>query len=219
MTVRAVWTDFGGVLTPPISHTMMAFCRRHRLDPAAVAVAAAAVTARYGTDDVMLPLDTPLVSEQQWLREIADELGLAEAPVTMADSWFDGRETNHAWLDRLVALRASGVFVGLLSNMVPAWDEHWRRMVDPTLFDDVVLSFQVAMRKPSPEIFALALDCSGTRPEETVFVDDLAGNCEGARNSGWTAIHFTDTTTAIAELDALLATDTQQPQTQQKELI
>lgn len=214
MTVRALWTDFGGVLTPPIAHTMLSFCRRHGLDPVAVGAAAATVTARYGTDDVMLPLDTPLVTEQQWLREIADELGMAEAPATMADSWFDGRETNHAWLERLAALRASGVFVGLLSNMVPAWDEHWRRMVGPAHFDDVVLSFEVAVRKPSPEIFALALERSGTGPEETVFVDDLDRNCDGARASGWTAIHFTDTTAAIAELDALLM-----PHTQQKELI
>ncbi|OZM79637.1 HAD family phosphatase [Pseudonocardia sp. MH-G8] len=211
MTVRAVWTDFGGVLTPPIEHTLMAFCRRHRLDPVDVGAAAATVTARYGTDDVMLPLDTPLVSEQEWLREIADELGMAEAPTTMADSWFDGRETNHAWLARLDALRASGVFVGMLSNMVPAWDTHWRRMVGPGHFDGVVLSFQVGMRKPSPEIFALALERSGTRPDETVFVDDLAGNCAGARAAGWTAIHFTDTAAAVAELDTLV------PHTLQKE--
>lgn len=204
MTIRAVWTDFGGVLTPPIAHTMAAFCRKHGLDPATVGAAAARVTARYGTDDVMLPIDTPLISEREWLRQIADEMGLAEAPVTMADSWFDGRETNQAWLDRLVALRGRGVFVGLLSNMVPAWDEHWRRMIDPAHFDDVVLSFEVRMRKPSPGIFALALERSGTSPAETVFVDDLAGNCTGARAVGWTAIHFTDTAAAIAELDALL---------------
>jgi putative hydrolase of the HAD superfamily len=207
MTVRAVWTDFGGVLTPPLAHTMAAFCRKHRFDPAAVGAAVAAVTARYGTDDVMLPIDTPLVTEREWLRQIGDEMGLAEAPVTMADSWFDGRETNHAWLDRLVALRASGVFVGLLSNMPPAWDAHWRRMVDPGHFDDVVLSFEVGFRKPGPGIFALALERSGTRPDETVFVDDLAGNCAGARAAGWTAIHFTDTAAAIAELDALRITD------------
>jgi putative hydrolase of the HAD superfamily len=67
------------------------------------------------------------------------------------------------------------------------------------------------MRKPSPEIFALALERSGTRPDETVFVDDLAGNCAGARAVGWTAIHFTDTTAAVAELDTLV------PHTLQKE--
>jgi putative hydrolase of the HAD superfamily len=205
MTIRAVWTDFGGVLTPPIEHTMLAFCRRHRLEPAAVQAAVAAVSARYGTDDIMLPLDTPLVTEQQWLREVGDELGMAEAPLTMADSWFDGRETNHAWLERLIALRASGVFVGLLSNMVPTWDEHWRRMVAPAHFDDIVLSFQVGTRKPSRQIFELALQRSGTRPDETVFVDDIARNCAGARAVGLAAIHFTDTTAAIAELDALLA--------------
>lgn len=203
MTVRAVWTDFGGVLTPPIQHTMGQFCARHGLDPAAAAAAAATVTARYGTTDMMLPLDTPLVTEREWLRQIGDELGLAEAPTTMADTWFDGRETNHAWLERLVALRREGTFVGLLSNMVPTWDAHWRRMIDPAVFDDVVLSFEVGFRKPGPEIFALALERSGTEARDTVFVDDLAVNCDGARRAGWQAVHFTGTAGALAALDAL----------------
>lgn len=206
MTVRAVWTDFGGVLTPPLAHTMTTFCHRHSLDPMEVAAASMRVAARFGTDDVMAPIDTPLITEREWLRAVADELGSEQAPTTMADAWFDGRETNHEWLQRLVALRADGVFVGMLSNMVPAWDEHWRRMVDPTTFDDIVLSFEVGMRKPGPEIFALALERSGTAAADTVFVDDLAGNCAGARRAGWAVIHFTDTRAAIAELDELVAT-------------
>lgn len=208
MTVSAVWTDFGGVLTPPIGHTMSQFCATHGLDPALAGKAAWKVAQRYGTDDIMLPLDTPLITEQEWLRQISEELatfGVEAQLTTMADAWFDGRETNHAWLEHLRVLRRRGLFVGLLSNMVPAWDPHWRRMVDPaTTFDEVVLSFEVGHRKPNREIFEIAARRAGTRPEENVFVDDLAANCAGARAAGWQAIHFTDTTDAIARLDDVL---------------
>lgn len=56
----AVWTDFGGVLTPPIEVTMGAFCRVVAVPPPALRQAMYKVAQGYGTD-VMAPLDTPLV--------------------------------------------------------------------------------------------------------------------------------------------------------------
>lgn len=55
----AVWTDFGGVLTPPIAHTMGTFCTTQGIDPQALQQALGKVTARYGTSDIMEPIDTP----------------------------------------------------------------------------------------------------------------------------------------------------------------
>src|SRR5205823_8786551 len=169
MTIRAVWTDFGGVLTPPVSQTLMAFCAKTGLEPGPLMQATMKVTERYGTDDIMLPLDTPLVTEQEWLRQVGDileaEHGITTRVTSLADAWFGDRETNQAWLDRLRAVRDAGLFVGMLSNMPPAWDEHWRRMVDPSgLFDEVVLSFQVGHRKPAREIFDIAGARSGFAP-------------------------------------------------------
>ncbi|WP_312870778.1 HAD family hydrolase [Streptomyces himalayensis] len=209
----AIWTDFGGVLTPPISHTMGTFCAAQGLDPQVLQQALVKVTARYGTTDIMEPIDTPLVSEEEWLGQVSDVLAADHGVTgvrltTLADAWFDGRETNHAWVAALRGARERGAFVGMLSNMVPTWDAHWRRMVDPAeLFEDVLLSFEVGHRKPSPGMFALAAERAGVPASSCVLVDDLAHNCEGAEAAGWRAIHFTDTTAAAEQLDALLSAD------------
>ncbi|WP_151771499.1 HAD-IA family hydrolase [Streptomyces abyssomicinicus] len=205
----AVWSDFGGVLTPPLSHTMATFCASTGVDQRILLRAVATVTARYGTDDIMEPIDTPLVGEEEWLREIGDVLeaehGVRLRLTTMADAWFDGRETNHAWAAQLRKARDGGAFVGLLSNMVPAWDQHWRRMIDSAeLFDDVLLSFEVGHRKPSPGMFELAARRAGVPAERCVLVDDLEHNCAGAEAAGWRAVLFTDADSAGAQLASLL---------------
>jgi putative hydrolase of the HAD superfamily len=127
--------------------------------------------------------------------------GVAVDLSRFGERWFAGRPPNHSWVRRLREFRERGVFVGLLSNMPPSWDEQWRRMVSPELFDDVVLSFQVGSRKPDPEIFALAVRRCGVPAEECVLVDDLPENCAGARATGWQAVHFTDADAAATELD------------------
>ncbi|MGW5396419.1 HAD-IA family hydrolase [Streptomyces sp. NPDC003952] len=213
----AVWTDFGGVLTPPISHTMAAFCAAQDLDQQILGQALGKVTARYGTTDPMEPIDTPLVTEEAWLDEIsavlaADHGITGRKLTTLADTWFDGRETNHAWVAELRKARESGAFVGMVSNMVPTWDAHWRRMVDvDELFEDVLLSFEVGHRKPSPAMFALAAERAGVPAADCVLIDDLAHNVAGAEAAGWTAIHFTDTGAAADRLNALLAAARTQP--------
>ncbi|TLS47358.1 HAD family phosphatase [Streptomyces montanus] len=204
----AIWSDFGGVLTPPLSHTMQRFCAAMGVDQAVLGRALATVTARYGTEDIMEPIDTPLVTEEEWLREIGDVLeaehGVTLRLTTMADAWFDGRETNHDWVAQLRKARDRGAFVGMLSNMVPAWDGHWRRMIEPAgLFDDVLLSFEVGHRKPSPGMFELAARRAGVPAERCVLVDDLPHNCAGAEAAGWRSVLFTDAETAGARLESL----------------
>lgn len=208
--VRAVWTDFGGVLTPPITETFSTFCDKQNLPPEPLLNAVLKVTASFGTDDILLPIDTPLVTEEEWLAQIGEALyadtGLRiEGLTSIADAWFGDRPVNEAWLDRLRQLRDQGVFIGMISNMVPTWDAHWRRMVDPAAnFDGVVLSFQAGHRKPAREIFELAIEQSGIAAEHSVFVDDLPKNCDGARAAGWQAIHFTGAEPAIEALDRII---------------
>jgi putative hydrolase of the HAD superfamily len=208
--VRAVWTDFGGVLTPPISETFGAFCDKTNLPPEPLLTAVLKVTASYGTDDILLPIDTPLVTEEEWLAQIGAVLyadtGLRiEGLTSIADAWFGDRPVNEAWLDRLGQLRDQGVFIGMISNMVPTWDAHWRRMVDPASnFDGVVLSFAAGHRKPAREIFELAIRQSGIAAEHSVLVDDMPKNCDGARAAGWQAIHFTGAAAAIEALDRII---------------
>jgi putative hydrolase of the HAD superfamily len=207
--IKAIWTDFGGVLTPPIGQTLLDFCGKTNVEPEPLVRSMMKVAASYGTEDIMLPIDTPLVTEPEWVAQVAAALladyGVTLGVDTLADVWFGDRPANTPWLNRLVAARRDGLFLGMLSNMVPAWDPHWRRMVDPGVFDDLVLSFEVGHRKPAPEIFELAAKRAGVEPGECLFVDDLEKNTNGALACGWQAIHFTDTTAAIAELDRALA--------------
>jgi glucose-1-phosphatase len=57
-------------------------------------------------------------------------------------------------------------------------------------FEHLILSHEVKARKPRPEIFAHAQERAGCAPEECLFIDDIAGNVEGARQFGWNGIVF-----------------------------
>jgi putative hydrolase of the HAD superfamily len=114
---------------------------------------------------------------------------------------------NAQIVDRVRSLRAEGYRLGLITNNVREGAATWRALVPvDELFDAVVDSSEVGMRKPNPAIFhhALAL-LDGTPPDEAVFLDDSPGNVSGARRAGLHAILVGDPDTAIAELDALLA--------------
>lgn len=204
--VRAVWTDFGGVLTPPIDQDLETFCLRTDTPAEAMRAAMTAVAAPFGSD-LMAPLDTPLLSEDEWASRMNAELRLRGIDTDLTGfgkRWFDGRETNEPWRAHLQELRAAGVYVGLLSNMPPAWDPLWRQMICPdgpeTLFDGLALSFEIGARKPDRRIFEVAAELAGADPRECLLVDDIERNCAGARAAGWQAIHFTDAQAAAEQL-------------------
>ncbi len=79
---------------------------------------------------------------------------------------------------------------------------HWK--IDDA-FDEMIISAEVKLMKPDPEIYRLALDRTRVAPSEAVFIDDFQVNVEGARAVGLHAIHFRRPDQAIAELNELLA--------------
>src|SRR5918992_1123182 len=82
--------------------------------------------------------------------------------------------------------RRQGIRTGLLSNSMGT--ARYDRASFPELFDGVVISGEVGLHKPQPEIFELATQRVGLPPEECVFVDDLKENCVGAKAVGMTAV-------------------------------
>jgi putative hydrolase of the HAD superfamily len=82
-------------------------------------------------------------------------------------------------------LKATGVRTGLLSN---SWGNSYPRAGWDNLFDVVVISGEVGMRKPEREIFVYATDQLAVPLTECVFVDDLSPNVEAAQALGITAI-------------------------------
>ena len=110
-------------------------------------------------------------------------------------------------VERARRLRAEGYRVGLITNNVREGSAAWRALVPvDELFEVVVDSSEVGMRKPNPAIYHHALELlGGVPPEAAVFLDDSPGNVEGARRAGLAGILVEDVETALAELDDLLA--------------
>jgi epoxide hydrolase-like predicted phosphatase len=113
-----------------------------------------------------------------------------------------------AVIERTRRLRTEGYKTALITNNVIEFREFWRPMVPlDELFDVVIDSSEVGMRKPDPRIYHLALDqLGGVDPIRAVFLDDFPGNVEAAQRLGMFGIVVeSDPTPALAELDRLLA--------------
>ena len=103
-------------------------------------------------------------------------------------------------------LLAAGTPIALLTNNVKEWGDHWRATfpVDE-LFEIIVDSSAVGMRKPDPRIYLLTCERLGVAPEASVFIDDNAENVQAARALGMETVRFgEDPFAAMAELDAIL---------------
>jgi epoxide hydrolase-like predicted phosphatase len=109
-------------------------------------------------------------------------------------------------VERIRALRHEAYLTGLVTNNVREIAGQWREIVPlDELFDVVVDSSEVGMRKPNPAIFHHALELlGGVVPERAVFLDDAAGNVAGAQRAGLHGIVVDDPHAAVAALDALL---------------
>jgi putative hydrolase of the HAD superfamily len=108
--------------------------------------------------------------------------------------------------ERVRTLRTEGYRLGLINNNVREGSAAWRSMVPvDELFDAVIDSSEVGMRKPNPAIYQHALDAlGGIPPEEAVFLDDSPGNVEGAKRAGLHAILVETPEQAIEDLSRIL---------------
>ncbi|MGA7395914.1 MAG: HAD-IA family hydrolase, partial [Solirubrobacterales bacterium] len=92
-------------------------------------------------------------------------------------------------------------------NNVKEWEPLWREMLPvDELFETVVDSAFVGLRKPDPKIYELTLMRIELAPEACIFIDDMKINCDAASELGIHAVHFRETAQARAEVHELLAT-------------
>lgn len=142
------------------------------------------------------------VAHWQWLRT---HFGLSEAElVEMQRDFFAGDSLNEPLVAHIQRLRQAGYRTGLLSNFADDARRLWRE-VYPFIdyFDGVVISCEVGLMKPEPQVYILAAESVGVQPEEALFIDDFIENIEGARRAGMQALHFQDPETTqryLAEL-------------------
>jgi putative hydrolase of the HAD superfamily len=187
--------DFGGVLTTNVFDAFADFCRAEGLAPDTV-------RDRFMTDpearDLLGELETGRIGEAQFEPRFAALLGLEPAE-GLIDRLFAGMVPEPVMLGAVRSARDAGVRTGLLSN---SWgQERYDRATLAELFDAVVISGEVGMRKPSPEIYALAAERLGREPGRIVFVDDLPGNLKPAREIGMATVLHRDPATTLPELE------------------
>ncbi|WP_329120900.1 HAD family hydrolase [Streptomyces sp. NBC_01465] len=190
---HAVWTDFRGVLTPPLREGLRVYCLGKPFSPEQLGQCLRAIADRYGSPDGMAVLDSGTLDEREWTAEIAQELSdrfAVDADLSaLGVEWWSDRRIDSKWLDALRTWREAGVFVGLISNLPPDWRAPFLDFADwDGLFDQVLLSCDHATRKPEAGMFRLAQSYSGLPPEANVLVDDLDANVAGARAAGWTGV-------------------------------
>jgi epoxide hydrolase-like predicted phosphatase len=141
------------------------------------------------------------------IMRLAREAGLELDPVTILARVSLGGGTRDVLVERTRSLRAAGYRTGLVTNNAREFRDGWRRVLPlAELFDTVVDSSEVGMRKPDPAIFRHALELvGGVAPERCVFLDDFHGNVAAAERLGMAGVLVgNDVGAAIAELDRLL---------------
>jgi putative hydrolase of the HAD superfamily len=101
--------------------------------------------------------------------------------------------------------RAEGVRVAALSNSWGTGDyDPYAGWELDQMFDAVVISDRVGLRKPSPEIYELTAAKIGLSPSECLFVDDTEHNLPVARDLGMGTLFFTGANGEIAEIERLI---------------
>jgi putative hydrolase of the HAD superfamily len=210
--VRAVIFDWCGVITNPILDTVAAWLEADRIDWDSYAAAMRPwVQQAYGPQDGVSPihaLERGEMSDEEFESTLAALLvGTDGAPVVAAGllgRMFAASFLQDEMLDLIRELRERGIRTSLLSNSWGVRNDYPRHLFGE-LFDDVVISGEVGMRKPEERIFQLALTRLGLPAAECVFVDDVEGNVVAAQALGLLAVHHSEPVSTRAALLELLA--------------
>ena len=150
--------------------------------------------------------EVTLAEARQALLALAADRGLADDPFTFLGRLGGRDDQREAVVARALAIKASGVRTALVTNNIAEFGDGWRAMVPvDDLFDVVIDSCQVGLRKPNPAMFRAALDALDVAPAQSVFLDDYLGNVTAAVELGMHAIHVgADRLAAFDELERLL---------------
>lgn len=204
--LKALVLDYGGVLTTPIGDSIRAWIAAERIVPESFT---AVLKEWLGRDAAS---GTPIHRLESGELSVKEFDALLAARLTTYDDTpvhpdgvltrlFAGMRPDEEMWQLAAEARAAGLRTALLSN---SWGDFYPHDRLAEVFDTVVISERVGLRKPEAAIFRLVLDELGVDPGEAVFVDDAAPNIDGARAAGLTAVLHTTAAATRAELAALV---------------
>jgi epoxide hydrolase-like predicted phosphatase len=199
--MKGLLLDWGGVLTTNVFDSFRDFCVAEGLEPDAVK---RLFREEPRARELVRGLETNALSEDEFGERFGELLELDDR-TRLIERMFGGVRADDRMAAAVRNVRAAGVRTGLISNSMGG--ASYDRSVFPELFDGVVISGEVGMHKPQPEIFLLGAERAGVEPSACVFVDDLRENCEGAEAVGMTAVLHRGAETTVPELERLLGVE------------
>ncbi|HVL89220.1 MAG TPA: HAD family phosphatase [Actinomycetota bacterium] len=205
--IKGLLVDFGGVLTTSVIDAFAEFARGEGLDPKDLA----AVMREHmqAPDSFFLRVERGHIDTADFEIELAGairaKLGVEIASTGLKSRLFAGSRPNEPMLDALRRARANGVRTALVSNSWGVTEGGYPVHQFDELFDAIVISGEVGLRKPDPEIYLLAAERIAAEPPQCIFVDDFAINVEGAVATGMAGVHHVETDATLRELEAFLS--------------
>lgn len=207
--IRAIVSDFGGVLTTPLFAAFAAFQDDSGISPESLGKALR-VGLEEGEDLPLFRLERGEISEDEFIERLEDGLEtiLDHRPHLhhFRQKFWGALHPNEEMIELMRELQARGLKMAMLTNNVREWEPLWRSMLPvDEIFEEIVDSAFVGCRKPEARIYELTLERIGMSAEACLFIDDLHPNIEGAEAAGMQAVHFRDNEQAIAEIRAALS--------------
>ena len=196
--MRGLLVDFGGVLTTNVFDSFKAFCRSEGLPEDSVKN----MFRERGEGLALLRrLETGELTADEFSAQFAPLVGVSAE--NLVERLFGGIGPDEPMLEAVRRSRKAGIRTGLISN---SWGNGlaYEPALLEELFDAVVISGEVGLHKPQPEIFRLGAERIGVAPEDCVFVDDLRENCAGAEAVGMKAILHRGSPGTLPQLEELL---------------
>ncbi|MEO7745907.1 MAG: HAD family phosphatase [Actinomycetota bacterium] len=214
--IRALVVDWGGVLTGSVDTVWAAWAEQDAVDREHLRAALRGPAGDHPGPEragasLVHALERGELSGPQFEQLVAQELARRGSPVQphgLLERMLGGLTPSASMLGVVARVKAAGLRTAVLSN---SWANEYPREGWDELFDAVVISGEVGMRKPEPRIYQLLLDRLALPAGACVFVDDLAVNVAAAVEVGMVGVLHRSVEQTAAELEVLLGLTLRQP--------
>jgi epoxide hydrolase-like predicted phosphatase len=214
--LRALIVDWGGVLTSGLGESLQAWADRDGIDfqhfEQAMRDWRGEIAAEQARFNPIYALERGEIEIPHFEEQLTARLRTLDGGPVPAEGlltrMFDYFERAPGMTGVMRRAHKAGLRTALLSN---SWGVDYPREGWDEMFDVVVISGEVGMRKPEEQIYRYALDQLGCEPEEAVFVDDLPTNVAAAVAVGMVGVRHRSYEETVADLETLFGLPLHEP--------